>query len=96
MAFSRVATPVAVTAANIVGPSTVTLKVGAGILHHIVVNAAGTTATIYDNSTATPPKLGTLNLGANFPVSVQYDAPFLTGLTIVTTGAAVDLTVVFE
>ncbi len=96
MALSVFIAPVATTARNLVGPGTTLLKAGTGILRRVVINAAGTTAVIYDNVTGTGPTIATLNLGANFPVSVQYDVPFLTGLTMVTTGGAVNLTVVYE
>lgn len=81
--------------ANIVGAATTTLKIGAGRLHRIITNNAGTSATIYDNTSAAVPLIGTLNLPAN-PSSIDYDCPFFTGLTIVTVGASCDLTVIYE
>lgn len=96
MALSLFIAPVAVLSQNIVGAGTTTLKAGTGILHRVVINAGGTSAAIFDNTTASGKSLGTLNLGANFPTSVQYQAPFLLGLTIQTVGAPVNLTVVYE
>jgi hypothetical protein len=71
---------------HIASNGTVTLKSGAGHLHTLVVNAAGSseTITIYDNTSAsgtiiaimTPPAAGTY----------MFDVAFNTGLTIVTSG----------
>lgn len=95
-AFSGFIGQPTVIARNITGANTFVIKAGPGILHRIIINAAGTTATLFDNTAGSGPQIGALNLGANFPVSVQYQAPFITGLTIVTTGAACNLTIVFE
>jgi hypothetical protein len=84
------------TYAHISAATTTTVKSGAGVLHLINVGSLGTvasTATIYDNTTATGTVIGILNtLTLSGPF--QYDVAFSTGLTIVTTGTvAPDLTV---
>ena len=88
---------------NLVGAGTYTLKQSAGRLHSIVVNGAGTTGqsvTIYDNISATGTKIGTIDLSKiPSPIVLQYNTngiAFSNGLTLVVTGAAVDITVIYE
>lgn len=84
---------------NINTNTTTVVKSGSGVLKRIVVNKAGAysnTCTIYDNTSGTGTIIGTIN-----PVYTQivfeYDVVFNTGLTIVTaTGAAADLTIVYQ
>lgn len=86
-------------ALNIVGAVTTTLKLSPGKLHNIVfdVGANAGTVTLFDNTTNSGTQLGSAGSVANAaPVSLVYDAPFQTGLTIVTTGASTNLTVVYE
>lgn len=82
--------------AYIAGAATTVVKSGAGRLVRIVNNSgAGTSATIYDNTSAAGDTIGIIAL-AVVGGSIDYDLPFATGLTIVTVGAAADLTVVFQ
>lgn len=87
---------------NIVGNTTTTVKSGAGVLSCIIVNngANGTTLTIYDNTTATGTKIGTvavLGINTNVMSNLTYDCEFATGLTIVTAGSAAnDITVMYQ
>jgi hypothetical protein len=81
--------------ANIVGAGTTVLKLSAGKLQRIVSQGTGTSATVYDNTSAAAPIIATINLGS-VPVYLEYQAPFQTGLTIVTVGAGCNLTVVYE
>jgi hypothetical protein len=82
-------------ATNITSATTTTLKSGKGNLKAIVVGttAAGT-VTIYDNTSAAGTKIGTLKASIA-EGTYTFECRFITGLTIVT-GAASDLTVVWE
>lgn len=85
--------------ANITTDTTTTLKSGAGVLHAITINnpAATETVTIYDNTSATGTKIGTITVPASpVPVTLTYDVAFATGLTIVTATAASDITVSYK
>lgn len=82
--------------AHITGQSTTLIKTGAGFLHSITFNkpVATGTVTIDDALTATTPTLGIVTTPASpMPVTLIYDIPFATGLTIVTGVADQDLTV---
>lgn len=82
--------------AYISGAATTTVKAAAGRLIRIVNNSgAGTSATVYDNTSAADPKIAILDLTKAIG-SIDFDLPFATGLTIVTVGAAADLTVVYQ
>lgn len=84
---------------NIITATTTAVKSSAGTLHTVCVNALGTvasTATLYDNTSASGTKIATLNTLAFLGCST-YDVAFTTGLTIVTPGtAAPDLTISFR
>ena len=81
---------------NINTATTTVVKDTPGILRGISVNttAAGT-VTVYDNTSATGTKIGTLALSVSPGMYMTLPARFLTGLTIVTAGAS-DLTVYYE
>lgn len=81
---------------NITTATTTTVKSGAGTLHAIVVNTKGTssTATIYDNTSASGTKIGTVDTSGG-TTTIIYDVAFATGLTIVTAATA-DITAVFK
>ena len=90
---------------NIVGAGTKIITnpvgVGGGKLIRIVINnpVASGTITIYDNGAASGNKVGTITLPAtvNSPGgSVEYGVTLKTGLTIVTTGSGIDVTVVYK
>ena len=75
------------------------LKLGAGQLHSVIVNGAGTNSTVslYDAISATNPiALITGLSGSTPPVTIDYSLDFYTGLYVVTAVAATDVTVVFE
>lgn len=79
-------------------PTTTVVKSGAGILHTITLNKPVATAvlTIYDNTAASAPVIGTITIPASpMPVTLTYDAAFSTGLTIKTETAASDITVTY-
>ena len=74
------------------------IKSGAGTLVAIVINQAGTssTATLFDNTTATGTTIGVLDCSSRIG-DIQYSAAFSTGLSIITTGSpAPDITVVWR
>lgn len=87
---------------NMVGNVTTTVKSGAGVLHTICFNggANSTTATLYDNTTATGTKIGTLDLlsvNSNVLSCLNYDVEFTIGLTIVLAGSNNnDITVTYQ
>lgn len=81
--------------AHIDSAATTVLKIGAGRLHRIVVNDPAGTITVYDNIIAAAPVIAVMS-GGTAVVSVEYGLPFNTGLTVVTSNGAVDLTVIYE
>jgi hypothetical protein len=90
---------------NISTPATTTLKTSPGTLHRIIVNNApntgSPTVTIYDNTSASAPVVGTLSVkwpaSQSLPVSLDYGStPFFNGLTVVTSASGIDITVVYE
>lgn len=88
--------------ANIVGAATTTVKPRAGVLRRIVINTpvANGTITIYDNaSAASGTKVGTITLPGTLTSDtdvVDYDVRMADGITVVTTGASLNVTVVYD
>lgn len=83
--------------ANIVGAATTLLKNQPGHIYRLNVNAGSgvNTATLYDNTIAAGPTIATLDVN-KVAGTIEFGIDFSTGLTIVTTGAATDITVVFD
>lgn len=83
---------------NIVGAGTTILKYGVGRLHKVVVNAAaGTSLAVYDNTAGSGTLIATISLGATAaPTSLEYNCPFNVGLTVVSVGAGVNMTIIYE
>jgi hypothetical protein len=83
---------------NITTATTTTVKSGSGYLNAIIINKAvvSTTITIYDNTAGSGTLIGTITYGGTLlndpPIMATYNCNFVTGLTIVTSGAT-DLTV---
>lgn len=82
-------------------PTTTVIATGRGVLRKIVINepVAGGVITIYDNTAASGTKIGTITCAAttsDTPISLDYDAVFGIGLTIVTSTAAQDITVIWS
>lgn len=79
------------------GAGTFLLKSGSGRLARMIVNAvqAGS-VTVWDSLTATGSKLLVVNLQANSVQAFEVGAAFTAGLTVVTTAANFDLTVVYD
>jgi hypothetical protein len=78
-------------------PLTTVCKYSQGHLHRIVVNnptAQSQTAIIVDNTSGTTPAIATIEL-KNTISTFEYNCPFFTGLTIVTS-AACNITVIYE
>ena len=79
--------------------TTTTFKSSAGFLSKIIINTpvALGTLTVYDNTAASGTKIGTLALIAAVgnPMVLPYEINFSTGLTIVSTVAGLDFTVVY-
>jgi hypothetical protein len=75
-----------------------TLVTGAGVFHGVSVNTGGTnsTVTIYDNTTNTGKKLGTINT-VSAGTNVIPDAAYSIGLTYETaSGGAADITILWR
>ncbi len=83
---------------NITTDATTTLKSGPGYLHTVCVNtpAATGTITIFDNTTNSGTKIGTITSFASVGGCFTYDVAFWTGLTVVTATATPDVTVSFR
>jgi hypothetical protein len=82
---------------HITAQTTTVCKYGAGNLHSISVNTpANNIITVYDNFAGSGTVMAVISLGNNTtPFMMSFNTEFFTGLTIVT-GAAMDLTVVYE
>jgi hypothetical protein len=82
----------------IAGASTNILKYGPGNLHYITLNnPASGNITIYDNTAGSGTVIAIINpASSGSPVTLHYHIPFSTGLTVVTSAAASDTTVVYE
>ena len=79
----------------IAGATTTILKYGAGELHTIVNNDNSGSMIIYDNTAGSGTIIASVDL-AKVLGTLTFDAPFNTGLTIVTTGAGAKITVMYE
>ena len=74
------------------------LKYGAGRLKDVMVNSIGSSATcvLYDNTAASGTVIATINPLAVGAFYLPYDLTFYNGLTVVTTGATIDVTITYE
>ena len=79
----------------IAGASTTVLKYGAGDLHGIVNNDNSGSVIIYDNTAGSGTIIASIDL-AKVLGTLTFDAPFSTGLTVVTTGSGAKITVTYE
>jgi hypothetical protein len=79
------------------GATTWVCKYGAGNLHRITLNnPTNNSITVYDGISVAGAVIAVINPGSSAtPVTLDYNLPFATGLTIVTAGAP-DLTIIFE
>lgn len=81
---------------TLAAPTTTLVKSGQGILHTIVFNKPTATGVVilYDGLDATGAVIASITIPASpLPVTLTYDLVFSTGLTIVTSVAASDITV---
>ena len=77
--------------------ATYTFKTGSGILKSLVFgNVSGTSVTIYDNTTGAAPIMLIITTAAAAVGVWPLEMPFYTGLTIVTVGNGLDMTVIYE
>jgi len=94
--------PTRPTPTNITSQATTVIKAGAGWLRRVVINqpVASGVITIYDNTAGSGTLVGTITLPGTLlsdgPHSVPYDVYCATGITVVTSGATQNITVVFE
>lgn len=73
------------------------IKLGAGKLHKLIFNnTSGTSFVIYDNTAASGSIIGKITTATAALGSWDYQCPFFNGLTIITTGNSLDMTVVYE
>jgi hypothetical protein len=75
------------------------VKSGAGILHKVVVNTPVATGVIglVDNTSGTTVNIGEIVSTADLkPYEIVYDCRFSTGLRVVTTVAAQDITIIYQ
>lgn len=86
---------------NIATQTTTVVKTGEGFLHTLTINTplASGVATVYDNTAGSGTKIATITFPGTLlndqPTAVLYDIKFSTGLTIVTSGANVDITATY-
>ena len=81
------------------GTATTTVKSGAGVLYHVIINTKGASAntlTCYDNTAASGTKIATID-DVNNSGTLTYNVAFSTGLTCVSaTGTGADYTVSYR
>jgi hypothetical protein len=83
---------------HITGNGTTVAKSGAGILNSLLINISGvltTRATIYDNTSGSGTVIAVVDTTKTSSL-FMYNVSFSIGLTIVTSGGAVDLTVTYR
>lgn len=83
---------------TLAAPTTTVVETGSGILGAIVFNKPVATGvvTVYDNTAASGTVIATITVPANpQPFRLEYNIEFVTGLTIVTSVAAQDITVTY-
>lgn len=88
---------------NLTGAATTTVKSGAGTLHEFCINNddVSATAAIFDNTAGSGTHIATITntLGGGATISTNcllHDVAFSTGLTVVTTGATANYTVIYK
>lgn len=73
------------------------IRQGSGILRKLIFNnTSGTSFILYDNTAGSGAVIGTFTTASAILGSQAWDLSFQNGLTIVTTGNGLDLTVVYE
>lgn len=77
------------------GAATTTLKYGAGTLHAVVNNDNSGSVLLYDNTAGSGTIIASIDLSKVLG-SLVFNAPFSIGLTAVSTGAGVKISVMYE
>jgi len=83
---------------TLAAPTTTVVKTGMGVLHTITFNKPVATGvvTVYDSLAASGTVIATITVPASpMPVTLIFDATFMTGLTVTTATAAQDITVTY-
>jgi len=82
---------------TLAAPTTTVVKGGNGFLDKIQINKGAATGTIiiYDNTAASGTIIATITCGDAIRKTLHFGVKFVTGLTIVTAVAAMDITVVY-
>lgn len=87
---------------HLTATGTTQVKIGSGILHSIIINAHGASATIeFDDALShTTPVIGIITLPSTIsgaiPISLEYDIQLSTGLSVTIGTATVDITIVWK
>jgi len=84
---------------HIAGSAATVCKFSGGMLHKIIVGKGvnNATITIWDNTAASAPIISILQLpNSTTPTAIEYNAPFYTGLTVQSSSASTDITVIYE
>lgn len=87
---------------HITTDATTLVKTGPGILHSIIINTHGASATIeFDDAlTHTSPVMGIITcpgtITSAIPIALEYDVQFSTGLSVTTGTATLDATIVWK
>lgn len=87
---------------HITTDTTTLVKTGPGILHAIIINSHGASATVeFDDAlTHTTPVIGIITcpstITSAIPISLEYDVQFSTGLSVTTGTATLDATIVWK
>lgn len=85
---------------HIATTTTLVVKSAPGVLRRIIINSAtsGAVATFYDNTAGSGTVIGVYTFGAavNAPLGMAYEGlAFATGLTVVVSTQACDLTIIY-
>lgn len=83
---------------NIHGAATTTVKSGAGRIAALCYNGGtgSSSAVLYDNTAGSGTIIAQFSPSSGTPICMHYDADFATGLTVVTTVSATDLTITYQ
>jgi hypothetical protein len=67
-------------------------------LHNVMINTAGTLVTLYDGTSASAPIIATIDINKTTGQlgNIDYHVNTQNGLTVKTTGAGTDITVIYE
>lgn len=81
---------------NVHGAQTNNVHSGACVLQSVVVNTPGTLCTVYDSTSGSGSVVAIINTATSVPgTTAVYNVKCSKGITVVTTGAATDITVTY-